>query len=193
MEQSGTLIESQATNALLSWALVTTLALVAVVDAVTGHWLWVGFSVTLVVVALVPAVLSRNPSVMVSCEALLLATAPIVARAVGGFADPITYVSAATLAIVVAVQLVTFSDTRMPPWFAVAYVVMTTMTVAAMWAVVQYYADVFLGTSFIPGRKELMWDLVGATVAGLAAGLVFEFYFRRQPATLAASVRSGAE
>lgn len=182
MANLGTLVEDQSVNALLSWSLVAILALVAVTDVATGEWFWAVFSICLIAVALVPVIVSADLSVIVSWEALLLATLPITAQIVDGFAGPMTYVSVATLALLIAVQLVTFSETRMPPWFAVSFVVMTTMTVAAIWAVVQFHADVLLGTSFIPGRKELMWDLVGATAAGLAAGLVFEFYFKRRSA-----------
>ncbi|PSP74829.1 hypothetical protein BRC70_01940 [Halobacteriales archaeon QH_6_68_27] len=191
MAKLRSLIEERTRNAALSWVLIAVLLVVAVTDALVGQWLWVGFSGAVIAVALVPAVAARDPTVVVSWEALLLATVPIAAQVVGGFVDPLTYVSVATLSLLIAVQLVTFSETRMPPWFAVAYVIMTTMAVAAVWAIVQYYADQFLGTSFVPGRKELMWDLVGATAAGLATGLVFEFYFKRRPAKATGSVKRG--
>lgn len=180
-------------NAGLSWLLVAVLAVVAITDLLTGEWLWAGFSAVLVALALVPAVATDDPMVFVTWEALLLATLPVAAQLVDGFADPMTYVSVATMALLVAVQLSAFSETRMPPWFAVAFVVMTTMTVAAVWAIVQFHADALLGTSFIPGRRELMWDLVGATAAGLGAGLVFEGYFRRGPPARRADRRSEAE
>lgn len=167
-------------NAVLSWGLVGILALVAAADVVTGRWLWAGFSVTVIAVALVPAVVTGERAEIVNWEALLLATLPLAAQLVDRFADPMTYVSVATLALLVAVQLVRFSETEMPPWFAVTFVVMATMTVAAVWAIVQYHADTFLGTSFVPGREELMWDLVGATAGGLVAGVIFELYFERR-------------
>ena len=177
------LVDGRPLNALLSWTLIGVLAVVAATDIVTGRWLWAGFSVTVIAVALIPAVATGERSEIVAWEALLLATLPLAAQLVDRFADPMTYVSVATLALLVAVQLVRFSETEMPPWFAVIFVVMATMAIAAVWAVVQYHADAFLGTSFVPGRKELMWDLVGATAGGLVAGVIFELYFERRSTT----------
>jgi len=177
----GGLVEAESTNAALSWALVAVLCVAMVVDLATSQWLWAGLTGAILAVAVAPSVITGDRSAVVSWEALALSTLPVAARAVGRFADPLTYVSVATLALLVAVQLVTFSETEMPPWFAVAFVVLTTMAVAAVWAVVQFHADAVLGTEFVSERRELMWDLLGATAAGLGAGLVFEFYFRRRP------------
>ena len=67
------------------------------------------------------------------------------------------------------------------------FVVITTMAAAGLWAVGQWLSDLYLGTGFLLGRgteeeveAALMWDFVAATVAGLAAGVLFEFYFRRR-------------
>jgi predicted tellurium resistance membrane protein TerC len=130
-------VEDRPVNAILSWVLVGSLALGAVADGLAGDWLWTGFALTIVAVATVPPVVTGDPSVIVSWEALLLTTLPLAAQFVDGFVDPLTYVSVATLALLVAVELVTFSETRMAPWFAVPVVVMTTMTVAGIWGVVQ--------------------------------------------------------
>lgn len=79
----------------------------------------------------------------------------------------------------------------MPPWFAVSFVVMTTMTAAATWGLAQFYADALLGTSFLGGNDDLMWDLVGATAVGVGAGAVFELYFRRQSPSNRRAVSEG--
>jgi len=172
-------IEDAPTNAVASWLLVAALAALAVVDLLAGDWLWTGFALAAVAVALVPAAVTRDLSVIVSWEVLTLATLPVAAQFVGVVSDPLTYVAVAALALLVAVELDSFSTAEMPPWFAVTFVVMTTMTIAVGWSIAQYYADVLLGTTFIPGRRELMWDLVGATGGGVAAGVVFQWYLRR--------------
>jgi len=71
--------------------------------------------------------------------------------------------------------------------FAVVFVVVTTMAAAGIWAVVRWLSDVLVGTRFLyDGRPEhvieeaLMWDFVAATVAGVFAGVLFEYYFRRR-------------
>jgi len=55
----------------------------------------------------------------------------------------------AALALVVAVELDVFTPVRMPPWFAVVFVSIATLAAAGVWAVVQWAADVTLGTTFI--------------------------------------------
>lgn len=180
MQRLRSLIDTRPANAAVSWSLVAFLGIVAVASALNGEVLWAVFTVAIVVVALLPAAVAGDRSVIVSWEALLLATAPVAVRHVGLYADPLSYVSAATLALLIAVEVETFSDARMTPWFAVLFVVMTTMTAAAVWGIAQFYADALIGTSFLDGNADLMWDLVGATAVGVGAGVVFELYFRRQ-------------
>lgn len=176
----GGLIERQRSNAVASWAVVAALAAVGLINLRRGDPLWAGLAVAVVAVALVPTVVTRNPTVIASWEALLLAAVPVGAHVLGVFAEPVAYVAVATLALLIAVELVAFSSAEMTPWFAVAFVVMTTSSVAALWGIVQFSADQFLGTSLLVGRDDLMWDLVGATVVGVGAGLLFELYFRRR-------------
>lgn len=99
-----------------------------------------------------------------------------------------TYLSVAALALIVAVELHTFTSVRMTPTFAVVFVAITTMAVAGVWAVVRWSLDVTLGTTFLfePGltaatvEREVMREFVASTVAGLGAGVVFELYVRRR-------------
>jgi hypothetical protein len=99
-----------------------------------------------------------------------------------------THLSVAALALVVAVELEVFTPVRMPPWFAVLFVVIATMATAGVLAVSQWLSDLYLGTTFLlsPGRSEdavhaaVMGDFLAATAAGVLAGVVFEWYFRRR-------------
>lgn len=151
--------------------------LIALRNAVIGRFLWAGFALAIIAIALVPAVVTRNWSAIITWEAFFLAAIPILAQLGGVFVEPLTCLSVATLALQIAVHLVSFSEVRMPPWFAVAFVITTAMTVAAGWAVVQYYTGAILGTSYIPSRAELMWDFVGSIAGGLLAGFVFVAVF----------------
>lgn len=180
MSNIGGLIASRSRSAAVSWLLLAVLFGVAVVNLVDGDLLWAGLATAVLVVALVPTALTGDPEVVVAWEALAVSTVPIVAHVAGIFAEPVTYVAVAGIAIVVAVEIATFSSAEMPAWFAVLFVVMTTMTVAAGWSVVQFASDYYLGTSLLASRQDLMWNLVGATAVGVAAGIVFQLYFEER-------------
>jgi hypothetical protein len=121
---------------------------------------------------------------------LLLATLPLLGRAIATFEVSgriATYLSVAALALVVAVELHTFTSVRMTPSFAVAFVAITTMAVAGIWAAARWSADIWLGTAFLDAlgpteeaiERAIMLEFVASLVAGILAGLVFEFYVRR--------------
>lgn len=179
MARLGEFVRSRSVNASFAWALVGLLAASAAWNALEGDLLWAAFDATVAAVALAPTVATRDGTVLVPWPVLLVAAAPAAARWAGALVEPTTYLSVAGLALLVAAEVDAFSAAEMPSWFAVTFVVLATMAIAGVWGVVQYYSDVALGTSFLPGRAELMWDLVAATAVGLAAGVLFELYFRR--------------
>lgn len=188
-------LRSQRLNAGLCWLLVAFLGAMAGAQAAVGELLWAGFVSTLAVLALVPAVVYRNPWAMLPWEVVALASLPVLGRVlvVGETlfgvvltGRVVTYLAVAAVALIVAVELDVFTPVRMNYSFAVLFVVVTTTATAGVWAVVQWLSDVYLGTGFIlTGDPEsvveraLMLDFVAATVAGLLAGVVFELYFRR--------------
>ncbi|MFC3476987.1 hypothetical protein [Halobacterium litoreum] len=194
-ERLAPLIKDERTNAALGWLLVAFVALVAV-ESAPEDLVWVTFSAAVVVVVLVPPVAYRNAKAMLPWEVLLLVGLPVFGRAFtapGLSSDVATYLAVAALALVVAVELDVFTPVSMTNWFAVLFVVITTMAAAGLWAIVQYASDLFLSTTFIlpteppltqaqeeAALNALMWDFVAATVAGIGAGLVFVLYFRRR-------------
>ncbi|SFR60927.1 hypothetical protein [Halogeometricum limi] len=198
MSQTGlhSAVESRRLNTALGWLLVLFLVATAVGQFVDGELQWAGFTLAVVAVAVVPAVARRDPTSMLPWEVLFLASLPLIGRAlvagetVGGmtFTGRVTtFLAVAAVALLVAVELDVFTAVRMNHSFAVAFVVVTTMAAAGVWAVVRWLSDILLGTSFLfDGRPEavieeaLMWDFVAATVAGLFAGVLFEYYFRRR-------------
>lgn len=190
------IVESQRLNAALAWLLVGFLVVAAGANVSGGSVVWAGFVAAVAVLAVVPAIRYRDPLRMLPWEVLLVASLPVVGRTlvigqrVGGFTltgRVTTYLAVAAVALVVAVELDVFTSVRMNDAFALLFVVVTTTAAAGIWAVVQWAADLFLGTSLLlDGRPEsvieaeLMWDFVAATLAGLLAGLLFEYYFRRR-------------
>lgn len=189
-ERLTALVETRRGNAALVWILVVFVASVVVGSALVGDLLWAGFAAVVAVLAVVPAVAHRNPQVMLPWEVLALAALPLIGRT---FATvPITsrfttYLAVAALALIIAVELQLFTPVRMTPSFAVLFVVVATMATAGIWAVVRWSLDLTVGTTFLldPALTEheiettLMWEFVFSTAAGLAAGVIFEGYFRR--------------
>jgi hypothetical protein len=163
----------------LAWAITTTHLLAAVALFEQGEPAWAAFGVLVAGVAgLVPA-LAGDPTVTVPGEILLLAAAPFVVRAAGLLPGVTPFFAAAALTLLVVVVLDAFTSLSMTPRFAAVFVVVATMAVAGAWTVVIFAADALLGTAFVTGQAELMWDLVAATGAGVVAGVVFDLYVDR--------------
>jgi len=189
------LVEQRRLNAALGWTFVSVLCLIGVASAVNNHLLWAGFTLTLAVLAVLPAVAFRRLDAMLPWEVLALASVPSLGRllvagqTVGGITLTgriTTYVAVAAAALILAVELDVFTPVRMSDSFAVLFVAITTVATAGLWAEARWLADILFGTSFLlDGRPEhvietaLMWDFVAATIAGVLAGLLFELYFHR--------------
>lgn len=191
------LVRSKRLNAALAWLFVGFLSAVAIGSVVSGGDLvWGGFAAIAAILTAVPAVVFREPQAMLPWEVVALASFPLVARVlvrgqtIGGltFTGRVsTYLAVAAVALIIAVELDVFTPVRMNHSFAIFFVVITTMAAAGVWAVVQWLSDIYLGTRLLLNDRPeevietaLMWDFVAATVAGLLAGLLFEYYFRRR-------------
>lgn len=173
------LIDGGPANAILSWIVLAVLLAVASGHAAAGDLLWAGHAVSVVGIALIPPLVTRRASQIVTWEVLAIAAGPAVAWSVGFQVGPVAYVAVAALALVVAVELDAFTGVELSPRFAVGFVVIVTMAVAGLWTIARYASDQYAGTTFLASEQALMWDLVGATAVGLAAGVVFELYVRR--------------
>lgn len=190
-ERLGGVVEARRANAALGWLLIAFVGVVVAESVFTADLLWAGFAAVLGGLALVPAAAHRNPRVMLPWEVLVLAALPLIGRSFATVpltSQFTTYLSVAALALIIAVELHLFTPVRMTPSFAVLFVVVATMATAGAWAVARWSFDLVLGTSFLldPAltaaeiETRLMWEFVFSTAAGLAAGLVFEGYFRRR-------------
>lgn len=170
-------------NAYAAWALLGVLALAVGENLLDGDVLWAGLALSAGVLAALPAILARDREVMPPWEVVALVVLPVVVRSLAGgrIVQLATYLSVAAVALLVAVELDAFTSVEMTAGFAVGFVVVTTMATAGTWAVVQWYADRFLGTGFLTTPDALMWDLVFASAMGVVAGVVFELYFHGRP------------
>lgn len=176
------LIRSGKGNALLAWAMVAVLAGVLGESVVRGDPLWTAFVAATGVIVLVPAVAHRDWRAMPPWELLVLAMFPVLVRGlfggeIGTFA---TYVSIAALALVVTVELHSFTALEVTHWFAVAFVVLTTLAIAAVWTILRWNVDGLLGTEFLATNDELMAEWSAVALAGLVAGVLFDAYFKRR-------------
>ncbi|MFB6309267.1 MAG: hypothetical protein ABEH35_08055 [Haloarculaceae archaeon] len=185
------LLRDQRLNTALAWFLVVAVVVAVGINVASGNLLWAGFTTVVAVLALLPPVSLRNPSVMLPWEILALSALPVLGRA---FATvPVTgriatYLSVAALALIVAIELHLFTPVRMNQRFAVLFVVVTTLAAAGVWAVVRWLADIYLGTAFLldPTLEEavihhnLMVEFTASTAAGIVAGIVCSLYVSRR-------------
>lgn len=185
------LIRSGRLNALLAWVFVTILATVFIDSVIDRDRLWMIFVATTAVIVLVPPVAFRDWRAMLPWELLAVAMAPILVRGlVGGELGTFaTYVSIAGLALVITGELHRFTAIRVTHWFAVTFVVLTTMAAAALWSIVRYLADGLLGTAYLTTNDALMVEFTAVTLAGLVAGVLFDSYFRRRDVWLRRALR----
>jgi hypothetical protein len=184
------LLGSGRVNAILSWVLVGILGTVFLKSLLDFDRLWVLFVAVTGVIVLVPPVAYRDWRMMLPWEVLVLALLPILVRGVfgGELGTFAYYLSVAGLALVVTVELHTFTSVRMTHWFAVVFVTMTTMASGAAWTVLRWNADRLLGTQFLsePGMTQmeanaaLSVEFLWVSLAGLAAGVLFDAYFKRR-------------
>jgi hypothetical protein len=187
----GQLVRDQRLNAALGWMVTAVVFLTAVESWLTGDLLWAVFASAVVVLIVVPPAAFRSARTMLPWEILVLACLPILGRAIATFQISnriATFLSVAALALIIVVELHTFTSVKMSPAFAVVFVAITTMATAGVWAAGRWLADVWLGTAFLAElgptedaiERAVMLEFVASAIAGLLAGVVFEFYVRRR-------------
>jgi len=203
----GQVLETERTNAMLSWALVALVVAVAGASVWAGDLTWSAFCAGIAALAVVPPVAYRNHRVMLPWEVFVVAFLPVLGHALATWwltSAIATYLSVAALALVLVVELDVFTTVRMTDRVAAFVVVVATMAIAGLWAVVQWLSDVYLGTTLVYVARPvtpavdavsldaLMWDFVAATACGVVGAGLFVLYFQRRvraDARFAAEVR----
>ncbi|AGN00372.1 hypothetical protein L593_02105 [Salinarchaeum sp. Harcht-Bsk1] len=177
------LLDEGRRNAAASWFLVAIAAATWIGVVVTVGVLWSVFALVIVVLSVLPPIVFRSRYVMLPWEVLAMASLPLLGIAVGAqrLSGPLfTYFAIAAVALVIVVELDSFTSIRMSPGFAIVLVVAATMAAAAAWALLQWYAAIFLDRTYDMTNDELMIEFTYASLAGLGAGLLFRTYFRRR-------------
>lgn len=178
-------------NALIAWILVGVLALSFVESALDPDYQWLAFVAAAGAIVLLPPAAHSDWRVMLPWELLVLALLPILIRSlfggtVGTFA---AYLAIAALALIITVELHMFTALEVTHLFAVALVVLTTLASVAMWAIVRWNFNRVLGTSYLSTNDALMIEFLRVTIAGFAAGLLFDVYFRQRDHQLLRAIR----
>jgi len=188
---SGTLLQNRRTNAIIGWIFLLFFGFVLGESAITGDFAWALFVFGILVLCILPPLAFRDPETMLPWEVIAMAALPALGRAIAVFdffRALNLYLSIAALALIVAVELELFTTVRLTVGFAIVFVVAGTLAATAVWAVLQWSLDLLIGTEFLiePGKTDraihdaLMMEFVYTAIAGVVAGLIFEFYFRRQ-------------
>lgn len=177
------------TNAILAWLGCAVLVGVALFDLWRGDLTWAGFVTFVAALAIVPGPFYRSWRTMAPWELVALVAAAVVWRTLTVDAELALF---AATAVLLAVNLHLFTETRMSHRFIVALVAISTAAIAGAWAVVSWAADIYLGTSYIATNSELMWDLAAASIAGVVAGVAFDLYVRWWEARLDALMPTAA-
>lgn len=170
-------------NAVASWILVAIAIAVWLGQVLVSGLLWSAFALVVVVLAVLPPVVYRSRSVMLPWEVLAMATLPLIGLAIGNqlFSSPLfTYFAVAAIALVIVVELDSFTSIRMSPGFAIVLVVAATMAAAAAWELLQWYVAILLDRTYDTTNDEMMIEFLNSALAGFAAGVIFRTYFRRR-------------
>ncbi|WP_340681209.1 hypothetical protein [Natrinema caseinilyticum] len=177
-----------------SWAVTVFLGAAAIGGVFAGAILTAIHVGVVLVLALLPALAYRDLRATLPWPVLGLASLPVFSAVIEQpwlNSNLVTYVAVATVVLVIAVELNLFTAVTMSPRFAVVFVVVTTMATAGLWALGRWFAGLYLGTEllFEPGHTDaeietaLMWEFLHAVVAGVVAGIVFEWGFRARRVT----------
>lgn len=172
------LVHDGRVNAAIGWALVGAIAAGGVRSVLAGSPLWGVLALVVAAVIVAPAV-AVDPAAVVPWPLVAVAALGVVAGAAGRHVETAGYVVVAALALVVAVELDAFTRVELGRRFAVVFAVLTTMAVQAVWTVVQFFADRWLGTEFLRSQTELQMDIVTVTAVGVGLGVLFYWYVAR--------------
>lgn len=185
------LFRSSHANAVLGWLLIGVLLvtfLESVLDVDRG---WMAFVAVTGIIVLIPPLAYREWRVMLPWELLVIALLPVLVRGVfggtvGAFA---TYLALAGVALIVTAELHMFTSLRVTHWFAVAFVVLATMATVATWTIFRWHADRLFGTAYLADNETLMMEWLYVVLAGVAAGVLFDGYFKRRDRRLWRTIR----
>ncbi len=189
-DRFGGSIEEAKRNAVPCWLVIVLLAGLAIWQGFNGSYRWLSLIGIAIALMVLPTAILRDPYAVPPWELLVLVAIPVVDAALLNqtLISPIAvYLAVAAVALIVAVDVHTFTSVRMNRSFTVVLVVIATLAVGAAWNIAQWTADATLGTAYLVGDRTqdaanhaMMIDFLYAAIAGSVAGLLFIAYLRRR-------------
>lgn len=176
------LLRGRTTATSASWLVVALIAVTTIWSGVVGAIGWTLFGLGLLAIVLLPVVALRTHRTVPPLPATVLAAVPFavgVLAPAGPISQFASFLAVAAAALVVAVELDAFTTVRLHRGVAVAFVLATTVTVAGAWLIAQWVVDLAFGTELLVDNDQVMWRLIAATAAGVAAGIAFDRYVDR--------------
>lgn len=167
------------TNAMLGWAFVGVVILIAAVSLLTAPLLGGLLALVAAGILVIPPVLRRDWRVMLPWPLGLVVAVGVTARTFGVAAEVSGYIAISSVALAVVVELNSFTNVEMSRRFAVLFAAMTTIAFQSWWTIAGYYSDQWFSTSFMRSQAELQWDLVAVMIVSLVMGTLFMWYFDR--------------
>ena len=177
-------------NAIVVWTLVCVLGGTLLGGAYLDRYEPVLFGVVAIVIVVTPPAKFRNPFAVAPWYFVGLLCLPVLWEAfvpIPIATGIVSGLAVATMGLLIAVELDRFTSLRLEPWFAVALTVLFTLAMAGLFGILRWISDVLFGTTYLlDGRTQdainaaVMIEFIYATIAGLVAGGLFYFYFRRR-------------
>jgi len=175
-------------NAFAGWTMVLFLALLGIGNFIYGRFMWTILIVFVIGIIITPAIMMRKLSVMPSWYFIFLAILPIIGSSTAWyfFSTSIPfYVSVATISLLMAAEINWFTSVKMTYKFAILLVIVTTLAISGLLHLIEWLLDIYLGTSYLLSglspdaiNDAVMHQFIYATIAGVAAGVLFGWYFR---------------
>lgn len=188
LDRLSKLLKNTALNAFAGWTMVLLLSMLGVGNFIYGRFAWTILITFVISIIIAPAIRMRKFSVMPSWYFILLAIIPIIGSSTAWyfFSTSIPfYVSVATIALLLAAEIHWFSSVKMNYKFAILLVIVTTLAISGLWHLVEWLLDVYFGTTYLLNGQTpdmindiVMHEFIYATIAGIAAGAFFGWYFR---------------
>lgn len=170
------LVRGGQSNALIGWFVAGCVALTAVANLHLAPSIWVGYALLLVGVVALPAVVTGDWVTMIHWPIAAIAASAVILRVTGVVPEVAGYVAIVALALVIVVELDTFTSVELSRRFAVGFAVLTALAIEAVWIVVQFVADWWLGTDYLTTQTALQYDIVAVSTVSLAVGVAFYWY-----------------
>lgn len=159
--------------------LIAIIGLTGIASFVTDSVLWGSSLLLVAVVASLPALALRDRTATVPWPLLAIGALAGIVRVAGVYREAAGYVVIVVLALIVVIELESFTPVELSRRFAVVFSVMVMMALEGLWIIAQSISDRWFGTELLRSQTELQWDIVLVTVLATAVGLLYYGYATR--------------